>query len=57
MNLSDALSAVSQVGFPIAVTAYLLLRFERKLDELRNSNDGLKAAVYKLCDALNKSNP
>ncbi|CAM4438874.1 YvrJ family protein [Paenibacillus tarimensis] len=28
------LAAVSQVGFPIAVASYLLIRFEKKLDML-----------------------
>ncbi|MFB0842867.1 YvrJ family protein [Paenibacillus oleatilyticus] len=32
--LSYFLAAISQVGFPIVLTGYLLLRFEKKLDIL-----------------------
>lgn len=32
--LSYFLTAISQVGFPIVLTGYLLLRFEKKLDIL-----------------------
>ena len=31
------LTAVSQVGFPIVLTGYLLVRFERKLEILTES--------------------
>lgn len=31
------LSAVSQVGFPIVLTGYLLLRFEKKLEVLTDN--------------------
>ncbi|SDF93759.1 YvrJ protein family protein [Fontibacillus panacisegetis] len=31
------LTAISQVGFPIVLTAYLLTRFEKKLDKLTES--------------------
>lgn len=38
---------ISTVGFPIAVTAYLLLRLDRTVNEL-------KQAVYKLVDELRR---
>ncbi|MTK12530.1 MAG: YvrJ family protein [Clostridiaceae bacterium] len=41
---------ISTVGFPIAVSIYLLTRFERKIDELVKSIQGLRediAAVIK----------
>jgi hypothetical protein len=31
------LTAISQVGFPIVLAAYLLTRFEKKLDKLTES--------------------
>lgn len=33
-NLTYIITAVSQVGFPIVITGYLLLRFEKKLENL-----------------------
>lgn len=56
--MEDLLKAVANVGFPIAVAAYLLIRIEMKMDSLSSSinqlstilsiklsgNDGNKAA-------------
>ncbi|ALS09918.1 YvrJ family protein [Paenibacillus sp. S33] len=33
-TLSNILTAISQVGFPIVVAGYLLVRFEKKIDVL-----------------------
>lgn len=35
------IDAVSNFGFPIIITLYLLVRFERKIDLLRNSIEEL----------------
>ena len=35
--MEDFVSLISNLGFPIAVTAYLLVRFEKKLDTLNES--------------------
>lgn len=35
--MEDFLKAVANVGFPIAVTAYLLIRIEGKMDDLSAS--------------------
>jgi hypothetical protein len=40
------ITAVSQVGFPIAITIYLLVRFEKKLEILTET-------ILKLVDAIN----
>lgn len=37
MNMSELFSAISNFGFPIALTAYLLVRFEKKLESLSNN--------------------
>ncbi|PIT84274.1 YvrJ family protein [Candidatus Micrarchaeota archaeon CG10_big_fil_rev_8_21_14_0_10_45_29] len=37
MELNSLIGVVSNVGFPIAITGYLLLRMEKKLDELTSS--------------------
>ncbi|TVX88418.1 YvrJ family protein [Paenibacillus agilis] len=42
---SDLLSAISQVGFPIVLTGYLLLRFEKKLDILTETIKNLTDVV------------
>ncbi|RUS46741.1 YvrJ family protein [Cohnella sp. AR92] len=36
-TLTYLLTAVSQVGFPIVLTGYLLIRFEKKLETLTES--------------------
>jgi hypothetical protein len=38
-------TVIGNVGFPIAVTGYLLLRFEKKLDILTNAMQDFKIAV------------
>lgn len=35
--MEDIINLISNLGFPIAVTAYLLVRFEKKLDTLNDS--------------------
>lgn len=35
--MEDIMNLISNLGFPIAVTAYLLVRFEKKLDTLNES--------------------
>lgn len=44
--LANILSAISQVGFPIVVTGYLLIRFEKKLEELTST-------IARLTDVIN----
>ena len=41
------ITAISQVGFPIVLTGYLLVRFERKLEILTKS-------ISQLTDDINK---
>ncbi|WP_081413491.1 YvrJ family protein [Aneurinibacillus terranovensis] len=44
--MSDWVSVVSNVGFPVAVTLYLLLRIEGKLDMLSGSIGELSASIH-----------
>ena len=37
--MEEFFNAISNFGFPIVVSAYLLFRFERKLDDLKKSID------------------
>jgi len=39
---------ISNFGFPIAVASYLLFRFEKKLEILEQTNQGLVAEVRTL---------
>ncbi|MHA6482033.1 YvrJ family protein [Paenibacillus sp. strain BS8-2] len=45
---SSVFSAISQVGFPIVITTYLLLRFEKKLETLT-------ASILKLTEVIIKN--
>lgn len=46
MNELDWVGAISNVGFPIAITIYLLYRFEKKLDTLTKGINELTKALY-----------
>ena len=35
MIMEDLLSNISNIGFPIAISCYLLVRLEKKMEELR----------------------
>lgn len=43
--MQDFYSVIANVGFPIAVTAFLLVRVERKLDELNTTLIKLTEAI------------
>ncbi len=43
--MEDLLKAVANVGFPIAVAAYLLIRIEGKLDSLSSSINQLSTIL------------
>ncbi|MGE5391925.1 MAG: YvrJ family protein [Deltaproteobacteria bacterium] len=46
--MNDLLNLIGNVGFPIAVTAYLLIRIENKLSELSGAINELREAVITL---------
>lgn len=48
IGMEEILTAISQVGFPISVAVYLLVRFEQKMDKLSTLNDQLKAEIVQL---------
>ena len=43
--MEDLMKMVSNVGFPIAITAYLMIRFETKLDKLTETITKLVLAI------------
>ena len=44
-GMEDFLKAVANIGFPIVVAAYLLIRIESKLDNLSNSINQLATII------------
>lgn len=43
--MEDFLKAIADVGFPLAVTAYLLIRIEGKIDNLSSSINQLSTIL------------
>lgn len=46
--MSEILAEVANVGFPIVVSIYLLVRVETKLDELTKAINGLGRIISEL---------
>lgn len=44
-EVNEWYNAVGNVGFPIVIAIYLLIRFEKKIDSLRESIDQLGQAI------------
>lgn len=47
MDQIDLVGFIDRLGFPIAITFYLLLRFEKKVIELSKAINGLKDEIQK----------
>ncbi|MFD0695434.1 YvrJ family protein [Paenibacillus sp. GCM10027628] len=45
LDSTNLLTAISQVGFPIVLTGYLLMRFERKLEILTDTINKLTEVI------------
>jgi hypothetical protein len=43
--MEELITLISNVGFPIAISAYLLIRIEKKLDSLSESINGLAKVI------------
>lgn len=50
--MEDMVSLVSNVGFPIAITIFLLIRMEKKVDGLSTSISKLSNSVEKLIEKI-----
>ncbi|WP_090042778.1 YvrJ family protein [Clostridium frigidicarnis] len=50
--MDDMVSLVSNVGFPIAITIFLLIRMEKKVDGLSTSISKLSTSVEKLIEKI-----
>lgn len=44
-EINEWYNAIGNVGFPIVIAIYLLIRFEKKIDILRQSIDQLGQAI------------
>lgn len=47
MNEIDLVGVIANLGFPMAITSYLLLRFEKKIIELSEAISSLKEELQK----------
>ncbi|WP_172199589.1 YvrJ family protein [Saccharibacillus qingshengii] len=47
MSQPDLIGLIANLGFPIAITAYLLLRFEKKITDLSRTIGSLKEEIQK----------
>lgn len=50
--MEEFLTAISQVGFPIAISVYLLMRFENKIEKLDGSINDLCNQIKELKDKI-----
>jgi hypothetical protein len=50
----EVFQLLGNFGFPIAIAIYLLMRFEGKIDSLRNSIELLSNDIAKSIDEINK---
>lgn len=44
-DLSDWISIIANFGFPIAITIYLFMRFEKKIDKLETAINELTNVI------------
>ena len=45
MDINDLIGLIGNVGFPVAVSGYLLIRLEKQLDSLSNSINKLNTII------------
>lgn len=54
LTIEDLLKLIGQVGFPIVVASYLLIRNNGKMDKLKDAIIELKEAITLLKEELNR---
>ena len=52
--MNDLVSAITNVGFPITLALYLLVRFEKKLDTISEEVRGKDGVMDKVEEILEK---
>ena len=59
MTINELIGLVGNVGFPVAVSAYLLIRLDKQLDSLSNSinklNNIISAKIGMVIDNTNEN--
>ena len=55
--MNELLDIIGNVGFPIAVSAYLLIRIEGKLGELAEAIAELRECIISLPQQVYRNNP
>lgn len=50
--MEDMVNMISNVGFPIAITIFLLMRMEKKVDGLSTSITALSTSIEKLIEKV-----
>lgn len=59
MTINELIGIIGNVGFPVAVSAYLLIRLEKQLDSLSNSinklNNIISAKIGMVIDNTNEN--
>lgn len=53
-NIPSWIRIIGNLGFPIAITVYLFVRFERKLDGLEKVIMGLSTVILKIRNSAEK---
>ena len=48
MEMNDFLNMVANIGFPVAVTAYVLIRLEKRMSSLATSFNELNNSIQAL---------
>ena len=56
LNTSELITVIGNFGFPIAITVYLFIRFEKKIENLENSILKLSNVINDLEKGLNRKN-
>lgn len=54
INLKDFLTVIGNVGFPIAVASYLLIRTNGKMDKLKDAIHELSESIKVLKEELRR---
>ena len=56
LNTSELITVIGNFGFPIAITVYLFIRFEKKIENLENSILKLSNVINDLEKGLKRKN-
>lgn len=52
--MQDLLSAIGNVGFPIAVASYLLMRLEKRMEKIEETSDKILTKTEEMAKTLER---